>query len=104
MAEKVIAGYTVDVNEEGYLTNPAQWNKEIAVEIAKELGIELTERHWKVIEFLQEEFKQNGKLPTIRRINKVGGISTKELYELFPEGPLVKAAKVAGLSKPASCV
>ncbi|TCS81057.1 TusE/DsrC/DsvC family sulfur relay protein [Tepidibacillus fermentans] len=105
MAEKLIAGYTVDVNEEGYLTNPDQWNKEIAAEIAQELGLgELTERHWKVIEFLQNDFKANGKLPTIRRVNKVGGISTKELYELFPDGPLVKAAKVAGLSKPASCV
>ncbi|GBF12124.1 TusE/DsrC/DsvC family sulfur relay protein [Tepidibacillus infernus] len=105
MAEKLIAGFTVDVNEEGYLTNPAQWNKEIAVELAKEVGIEeLTERHWKVIEFLQKDFQENGKLPTIRRVNKVGGISTKELYELYPDGPLVKAAKVAGLSKPASCV
>ncbi|WP_339063048.1 TusE/DsrC/DsvC family sulfur relay protein [Tepidibacillus marianensis] len=105
MAEKEIAGFQVDVNEEGYLTNSAQWNKEIAAKIASELGIEsLTEGHWKVIEFLQNDFKANGKLPTIRRVNKVGGISTKDLYALFPEGPLMKAAKVAGLSKPASCV
>jgi len=105
MAEKEIAGFKVDVNEEGYLTNQAQWNKEIASEIANELGIgELTEGHWKVIEFLQNDYKENGKLPTIRRVNKAGGISTKDLYALFPEGPLVKAAKVAGLSKPASCV
>ena len=105
MAEKQIAGFTVDVNEEGYLTNPAQWNKEVAAELAKEVGIEeLTDGHWKVIEFLQQDFQQNGKLPTIRRVNKVGGVGTKELYQLFPDGPLVKAAKVAGLSKPASCV
>lgn len=105
MAEKLIAGFTVNVNEEGYLTNPSQWNKEIAVELAKEVGIEeLTEGHWKVIEFLQNDYKENGKLPTIRRVKKEGNIPTKELYELFPEGPLVKAAKVAGLSKPASCV
>lgn len=105
MAEKVIAGFKVDVTEEGYLTNFSQWNKEIAGEIAKELGIEeLTEGHWRVIDFLQKDYQENGKLPTIRRVNKVGNVSTKELYELFPGGPLQKAAKVAGLSKPASCV
>ncbi|OEF99922.1 sulfur relay protein DsrC [Vulcanibacillus modesticaldus] len=105
MTEKMLADFTVNVNEEGYLTDPSQWNKEIAVALAKEVGIEeLTEAHWKVIEFLQKEVKENGKLPTIRRINKVGGIPTKELYQLFPDGPLAKAAKIAGLSKPASCI
>ena len=55
MATKVIAGKTVQVNEEGFMTNPAEWNKEIAVEIAKEEGIaELTEAHWKVIDFCRQ--------------------------------------------------
>ncbi len=105
MAEKVIAGFTVNVTEEGYLTDKTQWNKEIAAEIAQELGIEeLTNAHWNVIDFLQKDYAETGKLPTIRRMKKEGGISTKDLYDLFPEGPLVKAAKIAGLSKPASCV
>ena len=103
--EKVIAGYSVDVTEEGYLTNRAQWNKEIAEAIAKELGInELTEDHWKVIEFLQKDFAETEKSPTIRRVKNVGGIATKDLYKLYPEGPLLKATKIAGLSKPVSCV
>lgn len=105
MAEKVIAGYTVNINEEGYLTDFSQWNKEIAIEIAKELGIEeLSEGHWKVIEFLQKDVEEKGTLPTIRRVKKVGGIPTKDLYQLFPDGPLKKAAKVAGLKKPESCI
>lgn len=103
--KKSIAGYNVDVTEEGYLIDRSQWNKEIAAEIAKELGIEtLTPGHWKVIDFIQKDFAENGKSPTIRRVNKVGNIGTKELYELFPEGPLLKATKIAGLSKPVSCV
>lgn len=102
--DKVIAGFTVSVTEEGYLTNQEQWNKEIALEIAKELEIELTSDHWKVIDFLQNDTKETGKTPTIRRIKKVGGIDTKALYQLFPEGPLVKATKIAGLPKPVSCV
>lgn len=102
--EKVIAGQSVDVTEEGYLTNPKQWNKEIGEAIAKELEIELTEEHWKIINFLQKDFAETEKVPTIRRCNKVGNISTKDLYALFPDGPLMKASKIAGLSKPVSCV
>lgn len=104
MAEKLIAGVNVSVTEEGYLTDQSQWTKEIAVEIAKELEIELSDAHWEVINYLQKEFKETGKVPTIRRMKKVGGIDTKVLYTLFPEGPVVKATKIAGLSKPASCV
>ncbi len=103
--EKTLAGQTVNVTEEGYLTDKSQWSKEIAAEIAKEVGIEeLTNGHWEVIEFLQKDYDETGKIPTIRRVKKVGGISTKDLYDLFPEGPLMKASKIAGLSKPASCV
>lgn len=104
MAEKLIAGVNVNVTEEGYLTDPSQWTKEIAIELAKELEIELSDAHWDVINYLQKEFKETGKVPTIRRMKKVGGIDTKVLYSLFPEGPVVKATKIAGLSKPASCV
>ncbi|MGE4273066.1 MAG: TusE/DsrC/DsvC family sulfur relay protein [Desulfitobacterium sp.] len=103
--KKDIAGFSVDVTEEGYLVSSAQWNKDIAAAIAKELGLgDLTPGHWKVIEFLQKDFAETGKIPTIRRVNKVGNIGTQELYALFPEGPLLKATKVAGMSKPVSCV
>ena len=34
-----IAGVTVDVNEEGYLTDPSQWTRPIGEAIAAELGI-----------------------------------------------------------------
>ena len=97
MAEKLLAGINVKVTDEGYLTDHSQWNKEVAAALAKEISIEeLTEGHWKVIEFLLKDFQENGKLPTIRRVNKVGGIPTKDLYNLFPDGPLMKASKDAG--------
>lgn len=105
MAQKNIAGVSVDVNEEGYLTDSSQWNKEIASGIAKEEGIsKLEDAHWKVIEFLRKDAEENESSPTIRRLKKVGGIETKVLYELFPGGPLKKATKISGLPKPASCV
>jgi len=105
MATKIITGKQVDVNEEGYLTDLSQWTKEIAAEIAKEEGISvLTDNHWKVLNYLQKETRETGSLPTIRKLKATGIMPTKELYELFPEGPLKKAAKIAGLAKPASCV
>ncbi len=105
MAEKKIAGFTVEVDPEGFMTKPEQWTKEIAVALAKEEGIDqLTDGHWKVIEFMRKDFQEKGVVPTIRRINKVGGIDIKELYALFPNGPAKKAAKIAGLGKPQGCV
>jgi tRNA 2-thiouridine synthesizing protein E len=105
MATKTIAGATVDVNDEGFMTNPAQWNKEIAAEIAKEEGIaELTPAHWKVIEFARKDAGASGKAPTLRRITNEAGVSTKELFALFPKGPAKKVARVSGLGKPEGCV
>jgi len=104
MATKEIAGKNVNVTEEGYLTDPSQWTQDIASAIAAEEGIALSDAHWKVINFLRKDFAEAGTLPSMRRINKTGGIPTKELYELFPDGPLKKAARISGLSKPTSCV
>lgn len=104
MATKNIAGIDVNVNEEGYLIDHLQWTREVGEAIAKEEGIELTEQHWKVLEYLRKEVQERGTLPTIRRLTKSGVVDTKTLYQLFPNGPLKKAAKIAGLAKPASCV
>jgi dissimilatory sulfite reductase related protein len=103
MAQKIIAGITVDVNEEGYFTNPAQWTKEIAIQIATEEGIQLTEKHFAVLEFLRERFSK-GEALTIRSVGNSGIIDIKGFYGLFPGAPMKKAAKVAGIPKPASCV
>jgi len=105
MPQKTFGNVTVDVDAEGYLTDFSKWTREIAATIAREEGIaELGPAYWKVIEFMQKEFKENGQAPSIRRLNKSGVIGTKELYELFPGGPAKKAAKIAGLKKPEGCV
>ncbi len=105
MATRTICGETIDVNDEGYMTNPSQWNKDIAVELAKEEGIaELTPAHWKVIEFCRQSAVSSGKAPTLRTITTNSGVSTKDLFALFPKGPAKKVAKIAGLGKPEGCV
>jgi len=105
MATKMIAGQTVQVNEEGYMTNPAEWTKDIAVEIAKEEGlVELTPTHWKVIDYARQSAAQSGASPTLRTITSNAGVTTKELFTLFPKGPAKKVARIAGLGKPEGCV
>lgn len=103
MAQKTYAGKTIDVNEEGYFTDPSQWTREIAVEIAKEEGIELTGQHFAIIEWLRNRH-MNGDALSIRSINHSGVIDVKTFYQLFPGAPLKKSTKIAGIPKPASCV
>ena len=104
MPTQVIAGATLELNEEGYLTDRSGWNRHVATEIAKEEGIDLTGDHWKVLDFIEKDFAEKNTVPGMRRLNKVGGIPTKDLYRLFPNGPIKKAARIAGFPKPASCV
>ncbi|HHH49737.1 MAG TPA: TusE/DsrC/DsvC family sulfur relay protein [Saprospiraceae bacterium] len=101
--EKTFAGIAVKVNEEGYLKDLSQWSKDVALEIAKEEGITLTDRHWEIINYLQEQYRNEVAL-SIRKIGKSGVVSIKEFYTLFPKGPLKKASKIAGIPKPKSCI
>jgi len=105
MPTRTIAGKTIQVNEEGFMTNAAEWTKEIAIELAKEEGLpELTDAHWKVIEFCRQEAANSGKAPTLRRITIGAGIPTKEMFAFFPKGPAKKVARISGLGKPEGCV
>jgi TusE/DsrC/DsvC family sulfur relay protein len=105
MATRTIAGKTVQINDEGFMTEPAEWTREIAVELAKEEGIgELSEAHWQVIDFCRQTASESGSAPTLRQITTGTGISTKELFGLYPKGPAKKVARISGLGKPEGCV
>ena len=103
MSLKTIAGTEVNVSEEGYLEDMSQWNEDIAREIAKEIGIELTDKHFEVLNYLREK-TEAGEALTIRKVGKSGITDIKGLYKLFPKGPLKYSSKIAGIPKPASCV
>jgi tRNA 2-thiouridine synthesizing protein E len=95
----------VDVDAEGFLTDPAQWSPALAEAIARENGIpELTPRHWLVVEFMRERYLATGTAPSIRSLGKESGAPVKELYELFPKGPAKLAAKIGGIPKPRGCI
>ncbi len=104
MTTMLIAEAAVEVDDEGFLVDPAQWNERIAAEIARAAGIELTERHWQVVRFMRERYLATGTAPSIRSLGKESGVPVKELYELFPKGPAKLAAKIGGIPKPRGCI
>lgn len=101
--ETTIANRPVEVNEQGYLLDMNQWDKELARGIAAEEDIELTDRHFEILDYLRAE-QEKGTALSIRRIGKSGVVDIKEFYQLFPGGPLKKASRIAGIPKPASCI
>jgi len=105
MTITLIAEAPVDVDAEGFLTNPEQWNDQIGQEIAAQNGIpELTDRHWLVVRFMRDRYLSTGNAPSIRSLGKESGVPVKELYELFPKGPAKLAAKIGGIPKPRGCI
>jgi len=96
---------TVSVDAEGFLTDPNEWNEELAVQIARENGIpELTDQHWLVVRFMRDRYLATGSAPSIRSLGKESGVPIKELYQLFPRGPAKLAAKIGGIPKPKGCI
>ena len=104
MPVTTLAGRQIHVNEEGFLTDPSEWDEGLARILATQIGIELTEAHWKVINFLRTAYLEQGETPTIRRVSTAGGVPVKELFTLFPQKPAKKMAYIAGLPKPHGCV
>lgn len=95
----------IHFDEDGFMADPNEWSKEVALALAEEIGLPpLTERHWQVIEFCRADYNERGEAPTLRRITQAAGVPTKELYQLFPKGPAKKVAYVAGLGKPSGCI
>jgi dissimilatory sulfite reductase related protein len=105
MTTMLIADAPVDVDAEGFLTDPNQWNVRIAEAIARENGVpELPPRHWLVVQFMRDRYLSTGAAPSIRALGKESGVPIKELYQLFPMDPAKLAAKIGGIPKPKGCI
>jgi TusE/DsrC/DsvC family sulfur relay protein len=104
MPSTTMNGREIHVDAEGFLTEPDEWDDDLAVVLAANIGIELTDAHWAAIRFLRADFATQGETATTRRVQKVGGIPTKEQFALFPKKPAKKMAYIAGLPKPRGCV
>ena len=105
MVDFDVNGENFEVDEDGFLQEPDRWNKDVAAALAKTEGVEdLTEEHWKVVNFLREYCLEYQVAPMIRKLCKSTGFKLNKIYELFPSGPAKGACKIAGLPKPTGCV
>ena len=99
-----VDGKTIETTATGYLENISDWSEALAEKIAEDEGIAMTQRHWDVINYLRNEFIDNGgNQPNTRNMNKDMGkfwgekIGSKDLFDLFPGGPSKQAGRIGGL-------
>ena len=104
MPTTTIAGRPVEVDQEGFLTRPDEWSDALGAELARLIGITLTDEHWRLVHFLREDYARQGETATLRRVSMQTGTPVKALFDLFPGKPAKKMAYVAGLPKPKGCV
>jgi tRNA 2-thiouridine synthesizing protein E len=105
MPDFQVGDVTLEVDEDGFIQKPELWDEAVAAALAKTEGVdELTEDHWKLVNYLREYYLEFGIAPMIRKLCKATGFKLKEVYDLFPSGPAKGACKVAGLPKPTGCV
>jgi dissimilatory sulfite reductase related protein len=105
MADLIVGDKKFSMDEDGFIEEPAGWNQDVALALAKTEGVEeLTERHWKLVNYLRDYYLKFGVAPMIRKLCKETGFKLNEVYEMFPSGPAKGACKVAGLPKPTGCV
>ncbi len=99
-------GTQLEVDEDGFITNPSLWDDDLARFLAEhEEGItDLTDDHWKVINYLNKYYQEHEIAPMVRKLCKETGFKLKEIYEMFPSGPARGACKIAGMPKPTGCV
>lgn len=104
MPTTTIAGHQVEVNDEGFLQNPDDWDEQLGAEFARLIGVEMSDDHWKLVKFLREDYKAMGETPTLRRVSTQLGLPVKQLFTMFPGKPAKKMSYVAGVPKPKGCV
>ena len=104
MGSTMVDGRSITVDEEGFMTDPSEWDEALGTALAAAIGVEMTDDHWKVVRFLRDDYATQGETATIRRVSALSGVETKQLFVLFPGKPAKKMAYIAGLPKPHGCV
>jgi tRNA 2-thiouridine synthesizing protein E len=94
----------VHVDDEGFLSEYGEWSEDLARQLAGQIGLELTDRHWPLIRLLREDYQRQGETATVRRVAMLADVPIKQLFVLFPGKPAKKMAYIAGLPKPHGCV
>ena len=94
-----------DLDEEGYLVEPAEWNEAVAEQLARAEDVKLTDEHWDVIRFMREYYEEHQIAPDARYVikhlsNRLGADARNALFKLFAYGYGRQACKIAGMKRP----
>lgn len=100
-----VDGHTIEFDKDGFMIDPGLWDEKVAAAIAEDEGIdEVSDKHWGIVNFIRDYWKEHDLAPPVRLICKEVGVSVREIYKLFTSGPARGACRVAGLPKPDGCV
>ena len=106
-AQAMLSNTSVERDVEGYLVDPADWNPEIAELLARDEGLDLTEEHWKVIDFMRRYYDEHQVAADARFTIKFladeldfGAGARNRLFQLFPYGYVKQACKISGMKRP----
>lgn len=104
-------GRIIKTDAQGYLMDSADWNETLALRLAEQESIQLTDAHWEVVRFVRAFYLEFNTSPAIRMLVKAMAQkygeekgNSRYLYRLFPKGPAKQATKIAGLPKPVKCI
>ena len=94
-----------ELDAEGYLVEPADWNEDVAQTLAQRENLELGEDHWDVIRFMRDYYDEHQVAADARFVIKhleerIGKDARKKLFELFPYGHVKQTCKIAGMKRP----
>ena len=105
MPKVTLGGQEIEIDEDGFIQEPDKWSKEVAEDLAKTEGAyPMSEDHWKIINYLRDNYMKFGSAPPVRMLTKETKLDLKTVYKLFPNGPAKGACKIAGIPKPTGCV
>lgn len=99
-------------NNEGFLEDAHAWNEQVAETIAAEAGLSLNEKHWEILYFLRDFYKEHEMSPPSNRLfvkavrEALGEDRGNSIYlmQLFPGTPAKTACRIAGLPRPTNCL
>lgn len=106
LSQKEKQELVLGIHDDEAIATFKNWSKDMAVEQAKSMNLQLTDAHWDVISFIRTYFADAGEIRHARELSDVlderfaaeGG--AKYLFKLFPGGPVTEGCKLAGVQVP----
>jgi TusE/DsrC/DsvC family sulfur relay protein len=106
-----VRGETIETDEAGYIADREAWNEDVAIALAEDEEVDMTETHWGLVDYVREYYAENQTHPTmhilVKSLGKQLGKTFREekayvnfLYQLFPRDPVSQLCRIAGLPKP----